>query len=121
MTREYIYVCSPYKGDIETNTEAAKQYCRYISKRGSHPLCPHIYFTQFLNDDVPEERNAGMAHALAWLDDCDRMYIFLNDNRTVSEGMQKGIEYANDHNIPIRFITLDEVNKELYGKDEEKE
>lgn len=121
MAKDYIYVCSPYKGDIETNTEAAKKYCRYINKRGSIPLCPHIYFTQFLNDDVPEERNAGMEHALLWLGACDKMYVFLDNNRTVSEGMQKEIEYANNKHTPIRFITLDEVNKEIYSKDEEKE
>jgi dienelactone hydrolase len=58
--RPFIYICSPFRGDIEANIERARGYCRQVFDAGYHPVCPHIYFPQFLRDSVPEEREAGM-------------------------------------------------------------
>ena len=55
-----IYVCSRLAGDIENNIEKAKIYARFVTNEcGSIPIAPHIYFTQFLDDTVPEERAFG--------------------------------------------------------------
>ena len=51
-----VYVCSPLRGDMEANIRSARQYCEYVVKEcGAIPIAPHIYFTQFLDDDVAEE------------------------------------------------------------------
>ena len=55
-----IYVCSRLQGDTEINIENAKRYCEYVVKQcGAIPIAPHIYFTQFLDDNIDEERAFG--------------------------------------------------------------
>ena len=55
-----IYVCSPYRGDVSVNVAFAKRCCLEVIKAGKVPFAPHLYFTQFLDDDIPEERERGM-------------------------------------------------------------
>ena len=45
-----IYICSPLRGNIEDNINKAKEYCKFVvAKMKAMPVCPHIYFTQFLH------------------------------------------------------------------------
>ena len=50
-----VYICSPYSGDVEKNTEAARRYCRYAADRGFIPLAPHLLFPQFLSEETERE------------------------------------------------------------------
>lgn len=97
-----IYVCSPLRGDIETNIEKAKEYCRFIAlKLDAIPVCPHIYFTRFLDDNNEIEREVGMSFGLRLLSECDNVYVF--DSNGISEGMKKEIELASKLNIPVAY------------------
>ena len=58
--RPLIFVCSPYRGDMETNTQNARQYCRLVMEQGGIPFAPHLLFTQFLDDAIPKERERGL-------------------------------------------------------------
>ena len=58
--RPIVYICSPYAGDIETNTAAARRYCRFAVEAGYIPIAPHLLFPQFLNDSDPKERELGL-------------------------------------------------------------
>ena len=67
-TVKKIYVCSRLAGDIENNIEKAKCYARFVVKeRGAIPIAPHIYFTQFLDDTLPEDRAFGTRAGLMLL------------------------------------------------------
>lgn len=101
----FIYVCSPLRGDIETNIAKAKGYCREIVEMWPNvvPIAPHIYCTQFLDDEKPAERAAGMDIGLALLDMCDEIWIYAT--LELSEGMKAEIEYARAHKIPIKYIS----------------
>ena len=45
-----IYVCSKVVGDEATNTVKAYQYARFVAiKCGQIPICPQIYFPEFLS------------------------------------------------------------------------
>ena len=71
-TGKRVYVCSALRGDVEQNIENAKNYCRYIVKEyGAIPIAPHIYFTQFLDDEIAEDREFGLSAGLFLLSDCD--------------------------------------------------
>ncbi len=96
-----VYICSPLSGKIEENIKKAKEYCREVSLKGSLPIAPHTYFTQFLNDDNLEERNIGMIMGLELLKLCDEVWVF---GEVVSDGMKKEIEFAKQLNIKIRKI-----------------
>ena len=95
-----IYVCSPYRGDVETNTEFAKQCCLEVIKAGKTPFAPHLFFTQFLNDDIPQERERGISCGLEVLSLCSEIWVF-GDN--ISDGMLAEIEYAEQHGIVVKY------------------
>ena len=54
--KEIVYVCSPLRGDTEKNIKNAKSYCRFTYEKGFIPYAPHLFFTQFMNDDDENER-----------------------------------------------------------------
>ena len=56
-----VYICSPCRGDYENNIQRAKEYSRAAVQKGVIPVTPHIYLTQFMDDNVPEERE--LAHS----------------------------------------------------------
>lgn len=113
-----IFVCSPLrprwtdpeiaKQEYARNIERATDACRYLSKHGYTPLAPHLYFPQFLNDDIPEEHNLGIRLGLQWLDLADEVWCF---GDRVSAGMQTEIDAASEKGIPIFFMT------ENFGED----
>ena len=82
--------------------EKAKEYCRFIAlKLDAIPVCPHIYFTRFLDDNNEIEREVGMSFGLRLLSECDNVYVF--DSNGISEGMKKEIELASKLNIPVAY------------------
>ncbi len=104
-----IYVCSRLAGDIENNIEKAKVYARFVAKTcGAIPIAPHIYFMQFLDDTVPEERAFGTMAGLMLLSDCDELWYFGN---SVSGGMIREIIAAKEQNIPVRYVSDTEIER----------
>ena len=89
----------------------ARQYCKYVTNRGLIPYAPHLLFTQFMDDTIPEERAAGMAMGKEMLKRCDELWVF---GETISEGMAAEIELAKELGIPIRCISSEEVQ---HGQD----
>jgi len=83
-----IFICSPFRGNIKENRKKAKEYSREVALAGHIPITPHIYFTEFLNDDNPEERELGMELGRKLLDICDEMWIYGEP----TEGMLKEIK-----------------------------
>ena len=97
-----IYVCSPYKGDTEKNTEYARQCCkRVLHDTDDMPIAPHIYFTQFMDDDNPAERAKGIGFGLELLELCKELWVF---GDKTSSGMCAEILHAKLHGIPIKYI-----------------
>lgn len=104
-----IYVCSPLKENSHhtmwTNQEKAKEYCRFVAiETGNTPIAPHIYCTEFLKDDIPEERNLGMDMGLELLETCREVWVF-GDH--ISDGMAREIELAAAKQMPVKFFTED--------------
>ncbi len=104
-----IYVCSRLAGDIENNIEKAKGYARFVVKEcGAIPIAPHIYFTQFLDDTLPEDRAFGTMAGLMLLSDCDELWYF---GDSVSQGMVREIIAAKEQGIPVRYVSDTEIEK----------
>lgn len=72
------------------------------------PIAPHIYFTQFLDDAVPEERSFGLMAGLLLLSQCDELWYF---GDSVSSGMVREIVAAKEQNIPVRYISASEIER----------
>ena len=104
---KWIYVCSPYAGDRLRNRSAAIRYCKYVSAKGYLPICPHIFFTQFLDDCNPVDRALGMIYGADVMTACAEMWIF---GEYISPGMQQDIDHARDIGVPTRRVTDEEVD-----------
>jgi hypothetical protein len=99
--RPLVYICSPYSGDIETNTLAARRYSRFAADRGYIPIAPHLLFTQFLDDSLPAERELGLFFGNVLMSKCAEVWVF---GIHISCGMEAEIDRARRRNYPIRYF-----------------
>jgi hypothetical protein len=95
-----VFVCSPYRGDVEANIAFAKRCCLEVIKAGKTPFAPHLYFTQFLDDNIPEERERGINCGLEVLSLCSEIWVF---GDKITEGMQAEIDDAEQHGIVVKY------------------
>ena len=100
--RPVVYICSPYSGDTERNVENAKRYSRFAVDRHYLPITPHIYFTQFMDDNIPEERDTAIFMDLVLMSKCVELWVF---GETISSGMKTEIERAKRKHMKIRYFT----------------
>lgn len=107
--RPLVYICSPYAGDTEGNTEKARRYSRFAVRNTCIPLAPHLLFPQFMDDAVPAERSIALFMGMVLLGKCDEVWVF---GDTVSEGMAAEIARARKQHRKIRYFTeeLEEVS-----------
>lgn len=107
--RPLVYICSPFAGDVEGNTEKARRYSRFAVRNACIPLAPHLLFPQFMNDAVPAERSIALFMGMVLLGKCDQMWVF---GRIISAGMAAEIEKAEKKNMLIRYFTeeLEEIS-----------
>lgn len=104
-----VYIASAMRGDIEWNLKKAAAYCQAAAESGVIPIAPHLYFSSYLDDRIPEERAAGMEMGLQILKRCDELWVF----GTPTEGMRGEIKLAKSLNIPIHYISEETINKIL--------
>ena len=88
--RPVVYICSPYAGDVETNT-AARRYSRFAVKAGCIPIAPHLLFPQFLDDKNFKERELATFFGDVIMSKCAEVWVFGN---RISAGMKAEIERA---------------------------
>lgn len=97
-----VFICSPYNGDIERNTLRARAYCRFAYSKGAVPFAPHLHNTQFLDEAMQAERQAGIVLGLYVLSHCHELWCFGNK---VTTGMRVELEAASKLDIPIKYFT----------------
>ncbi len=100
--RPIVYICSPYAGDIEANTAAARRYSRFAVDKGYIPIAPHLLFPQFLDDADPKERQLGLFFGNALMSKCSEVWVFGNH---ISAGMEAEINRAKWKNYRLRYFT----------------
>lgn len=100
--RPLVYVCSPFAGDIQGNTERARRYSRFAADKGAIPIAPHLLFPQFLSEET--ERELALFMGVVLLGKCEQLWVF---GMTVSAGMRREIEKAKKKNMIIRYFTED--------------
>ena len=108
--RPVVYVCSPFSGNLESNVENTRRYCRFAVDSGFVPFAPHLLFPQFMYDEVPEERELALFMGIVMLTKCAELWVF---GEQISKGMSKEIHKAEARNMLIRYFTTncEEVQK----------
>lgn len=87
--KKTIYVCSPLRGDIQKNLQAAAEYCKEVVRAGFIPYCPHLFYSSFLDDTSFADRQDGIYMGLMFIKERmapndDELWVF---GSKVSEGM----------------------------------
>lgn len=101
--RPLIYICSPYScGNLNENIEKARKYSRFAVDSHCLPITPHIYFTQFMDNNIPEERETAIFMNWVLMSKCEQLWVF-GDN--LSTGMKAEIDRAKRKHIKIRYFT----------------
>ena len=100
--RPLVFICSPFAGDMEGNTERAREYSRFAVSKNYIPIAPHLLFPQFLEETDPAGRELGISFGLVLQSMCREMWVF---GDTVSKGMAVEIGKAKERGIPIRYFT----------------
>ena len=129
--KKLIYICSPFRPQSQDPHEAdrelfenlfrARNACELVKDLGAIPVCPHLYIPQFLDDELPEERELGMQLALAALRRCHAVYVF---SEHITPGMVREIAEAAKRDIPVKMLceedgTLEDVHVEVHDAEEE--
>lgn len=99
-----VFICSPYRGDIDANIKRARKHARFAAICGYCPVAPHLLFPQFLNDSDPEERIKGIILGVEQMKLCDEVWIF---GPVISNGMAYELEAAKKLRIPVRMYDND--------------
>lgn len=99
-----VFICSPYRGDVERNVKAARKHARMAEIIGYCPIAPHLLFPQFLNDRDPEERIMGITLGVEQMKMCDEVWVF---GSRISNGMGFELEKAKELGIPVRLYDND--------------
>lgn len=105
-----VIIESPYKAkhpaELEYNLAYARACMADSLKRGEAPLASHLLYTQpgILNDDIPEERQLGIAAGFVWNRQAQLVAVYRDLG--ISDGMMEGMHWADKHEIPIQLRTI---------------
>ncbi len=102
--RPIVFICSPYADDPLNNERRAIRYCRFAVRRGCIPIAPHIYFTRFLDERNPADRELGLFMGQVMLTKCAELWVF---GSRITPGMEREIVKAEERGMPIRYFDED--------------
>ena len=100
LMRKKVFICSPFRGDMERNAKKAAAYCRGACEQGFLPIAPHLLFPQFLNEGNPAERGLGISMGMELLLLCGEVWVFGHP----TEGMRAEIAFAMERGIKVVFM-----------------
>lgn len=93
-----IFVCSPYRGNVEENMKLAKFVARILVNASYIPVVPHLYFPQFLDDKDKYERIQGIKLGTELMRECDGLWLV---GTTITNGMEYELGIAKEIQIPV--------------------
>ena len=103
--RPLVYVCSPYSGDVKSNTQKAIRYSRFAVDKGAIPLAPHLLLPQYMDEQT--ERDLALFMDLVLLGKCEELWVF---GERISTGMQMEIDKAEKRKLPIRYFSEEDLD-----------
>ena len=96
-----VYIISRYRAKTKRqqdfNTVVAQFFARETVLSGKMPIVPHIYFTQFLDDEDEDERECGLWLGIHALRQCDEFLLVVIDGKIAyTGGVNLADEYINE-------------------------
>lgn len=109
--RPLVYICSPFRGDIDKNIQNARKYSRFAIDNKAIPITPHLLYPQFMDDNDPKERYLA-THTINYvlLGKCRELWVFGNK---ISDGMVREIALAEKRKMKIKYFTetMEEITR----------
>ena len=106
-----IYICSPFRADdskaFHENIKLAQRACEYAIGSGNTPICPQLYFPQFLNEET--QREIALKAGLGLVKAADELWVI---GPKISSGMASEILEAARLGVPVRCVTDPQVAME---------
>ena len=102
--RPLVYICSPFSGDTEYNSNQARKYSRFAYEQNTIPVTPHLLYPQFMDENDSSERELGLFFGMVLLSKCEQVWVF---GSRISGDMAKEIYKAECKGIPVRYFTED--------------
>lgn len=93
-----VFVCSPFQGDADENVKLAKFAAHILTACSYLPVVPHLYFPQFLDDSIPNERIKGIKMGVQLMECCDRLWVV---GTKITSGMEYELQEAKRLQIPV--------------------
>lgn len=93
-----VFVCSPFRGDVDENLKVAKFAASILVACTYIPVVPHLYFPQFLDENDPSERIKGIKMGVQLMECCDRLWLV---GTKITNGMEYELEEAKRLQIPV--------------------
>ena len=100
-----IYICSPYQNNPVYNTKVALRAAEAVTMINCMPIVPHIYFTQFLDENNQDQRNFGINCGIELLKSCDELWII---GTKITDGMLLELDIAKEIEIPVKIYVLND-------------
>ena len=96
----FTYICSPYRDNPRVNVMRARHYCKFTVSKGRIPIAPHLYFPQFMSEEMERGKALSMNFELMRL--CGEIWVF---GDRITEGMAAEIAHAGRLRKNIRYFT----------------
>ena len=104
-----VIIESPYAGDVERNKKYLAVCVNDSLNRKEYPFASHGFYTQYLDDENPDERKLGMCAGFEWMRAAEKVAVYVDFG--ISEGMMRGIEWANSYGITIEVREIGGIRK----------
>lgn len=95
---KFAFICSPYRGKTEAEIEAHVDYAMDLTRTafemGYVPVVPHLMYPGALDDDVQDERAAGIYAGHRLMEACEHIIVGLDYG--ISAGMTADIAQAQE-------------------------
>ena len=118
-----VLIESPYRATFLSKKELHLTYLRACIldslERGEAPFASHGFYTRYLNDKKPAEREAGMACGKAWAEGADVIAFYVDYG--ISPGMVEMLDWVFTRGLYAAGHPIPETRKLPDWFDEEKE
>jgi len=106
MTRPLAYITAPWSANEFENMDSMAQYCRQVYEAGFSPVCPPMFLSRFLNDNMPQEHKDRLDMAKDYL---RRSRVLIVCGNRITEDMKNDIAVAE--RLHIAATTLGGILK----------
>lgn len=105
-----VFIAHPIRGDIKANIESVLDILRKNHTKETLPFAPYITALQYLDDNVSEQRDLGIAVNKEFFTRkaIDELWLC---GEYISSGMKEEVAWSLENGIPVKCYNKDLENE----------